>query len=91
MRRHDPNLRGSFELTEFMRNRLVWNEARFCFAQEREKNLGGNARYPQLDEKLDGQAGQWEREKTPNSKIIGLKYHTEKNFIDHQEDHLDPK
>ena len=30
-------------LTELMRNRLVWNEARFCFAQERDKNLGGNS------------------------------------------------
>ena len=24
-------------------NRLVWNEARFCFVQERDKNLGGNS------------------------------------------------
>ena len=30
-------------LTELMENRLVWNEARFCFAQERDKNLGGNS------------------------------------------------
>ena len=30
-------------LTELMVNRLVWNEARFCFAQERDKNLGGNS------------------------------------------------
>jgi hypothetical protein len=30
-------------LTELMKNRLVWNEARFCFAQERDKNLGGNS------------------------------------------------
>ena len=26
-----------------MDNRLVWNEARFCFVQERDKNLGGNS------------------------------------------------
>ena len=30
-------------LTELMVNRLVWNEARFCFVQERDKNLGGNS------------------------------------------------
>ncbi len=30
-------------LTELMENRLVWNEARFCFIQERDKNLGGNS------------------------------------------------
>ena len=30
-------------LTELMVNRLVFNEARFCFAQERDKNLGGNS------------------------------------------------
>jgi len=30
-------------LTELMDNRLVWNEARFCFIQERDKNLGGNS------------------------------------------------
>jgi len=30
-------------LTEMMVNRLVWNEARFCFVQERDKNLGGNS------------------------------------------------
>jgi hypothetical protein len=30
-------------LTELMLNRLVWNEARFCFVQERDKNLGGNS------------------------------------------------
>jgi hypothetical protein len=26
-----------------MDNRLVGNEARFCFVQERDKNLGGNS------------------------------------------------
>ena len=26
-----------------MDNRLVFNEARFCFVQERDKNLGGNS------------------------------------------------
>ena len=30
-------------MTELMENRLVWNEARFCFLQERDKNLGGNS------------------------------------------------
>jgi hypothetical protein len=30
-------------LQELMNNRLVWNEARFCFVQERDKNLGGNS------------------------------------------------
>ena len=30
-------------LQELMDNRLVWNEARFCFVQERDKNLGGNS------------------------------------------------
>jgi hypothetical protein len=30
-------------LTELMVSRLVWNEARFCFVQERDKNLGGNS------------------------------------------------
>jgi len=30
-------------LTELLENRLVWNEARFCFVQERDKNLGGNS------------------------------------------------
>lgn len=30
-------------MTELMENRLVWNEARFCFVQERDKNLGGNS------------------------------------------------
>lgn len=29
--------------TELMENRLVWNESRFCFAQERDNNLGGNS------------------------------------------------
>ena len=30
-------------LQELLDNRLVWNEARFCFVQERDKNLGGNS------------------------------------------------
>ena len=30
-------------LEELMVMRLVWNEARFCFVQERDKNLGGNS------------------------------------------------
>ena len=30
-------------LQELLDTRLVWNEARFCFAQERDKNLGGNS------------------------------------------------
>ena len=30
-------------LQELMDRRLVWNEARFCFVQERDKNLGGNS------------------------------------------------
>ena len=30
-------------LRELMVSRLVWNEARFCFVQERDKNLGGNS------------------------------------------------
>jgi hypothetical protein len=30
-------------LQELLDNRLVWNEARFCFVQERDKNLGGTA------------------------------------------------
>ena len=30
-------------LTELLVNRHVWNEARFCFTQERDKNLGGNS------------------------------------------------
>ena len=30
-------------LEELMVNRLVSNEARFCFVQERDKNLGGNS------------------------------------------------
>jgi hypothetical protein len=30
-------------LGELLENRLVWNEARFCFTQERDKNLGGNS------------------------------------------------
>ena len=34
-------------LQELLDNRLVWNEARFCFVQERDKNLGGNTPVPQ--------------------------------------------
>jgi hypothetical protein len=30
-------------LQELLDNRLVWNEARFSFVQERDKNLGGNS------------------------------------------------
>ena len=30
-------------LQELLTTRLVWNEARFCFVQERDKNLGGNS------------------------------------------------
>jgi len=30
-------------LQELLDNRIVWNEARFCFVQERDKNLGGNS------------------------------------------------
>ena len=30
-------------LQELLVTRLVWNEARFCFVQERDKNLGGNS------------------------------------------------
>ena len=30
-------------LQELLDNRLVFNEARFCFVQERDKNLGGNS------------------------------------------------
>ncbi|MEQ1862240.1 MAG: hypothetical protein ABMA13_20170 [Chthoniobacteraceae bacterium] len=30
-------------LTEFMERRIVWQDARFCFVQERDKNLGGNS------------------------------------------------
>ena len=30
-------------LQELLDNRLVYNEARFCFVQERDKNLGGNS------------------------------------------------
>jgi hypothetical protein len=30
-------------LTELMKNRIVWKESRFCFIQERDKNLGGNS------------------------------------------------
>jgi hypothetical protein len=30
-------------LQELLDHRLVWNEARFCFVQDRDKNLGGNS------------------------------------------------
>ncbi len=30
-------------LQELLDHRLVWNEARFCFVQNRDKNLGGNS------------------------------------------------
>jgi hypothetical protein len=30
-------------LTEFQERRIVWQDARFCFVQERDKNLGGNS------------------------------------------------
>jgi hypothetical protein len=36
-------------LQELMDNRLVWNEARFCFVQERDKNLGGNSLFRSAD------------------------------------------
>ena len=36
-------------LEELMVNRLVWNEARFCFVQERDKNLGGNSLFRSAD------------------------------------------
>ncbi len=36
-------------LEELMVNRLVWNEARFCFSQERDKNLGGNSLFRTAD------------------------------------------
>jgi len=36
-------------LQELMDNRLVWNEARFCFVQERDRNLGGNSLFRTAD------------------------------------------
>ena len=36
-------------LQELLDNRLVWNEARFCFVQERDKNLGGNSLFRSAD------------------------------------------
>ena len=36
-------------LQELMDNRLVLNEARFCFVQERDKNLGGNSLFRSAD------------------------------------------
>lgn len=30
-------------LSEFLERRIVWQDARFCFVQERDKNLGGNS------------------------------------------------
>ena len=36
-------------LQELLDNRLVWNEARFCFVQDRDKNLGGNSLFRTAD------------------------------------------
>lgn len=36
-------------LTEFMERRIVWQDARFCFVQERDKNLGGNSLFRSED------------------------------------------
>lgn len=36
-------------LQELLDKRLVWNEARFCFVQERDKNLGGNSLFRSAD------------------------------------------
>jgi hypothetical protein len=36
-------------LEELMVNRHVWNEARFCFVQDRDKNLGGNSLFRSAD------------------------------------------
>jgi hypothetical protein len=30
-------------LTELLKNRIIWHESRFCFLQQRDKNLGGNS------------------------------------------------
>jgi hypothetical protein len=44
---------GSFLLgrlfEELLDHRLVWNEARFCFVQDRDKNLGGNSLFRSAD------------------------------------------
>ena len=36
-------------MQELLDNRLVWNDARFCFVQERDKNLGGNSLFRSED------------------------------------------
>jgi len=36
-------------LQELLDQRLVWNEARFCFVQDRDKNLGGNSLFRMAD------------------------------------------
>ena len=36
-------------LQELLDTRLVWNEARFCFVQARDKNLGGNSLFRTSD------------------------------------------
>jgi hypothetical protein len=36
-------------LQELLDHRLVWNEARFCFVQNRDKNLGGNSLFRTAD------------------------------------------
>ncbi|MEQ1862771.1 MAG: hypothetical protein ABMA13_22855, partial [Chthoniobacteraceae bacterium] len=36
-------------LTEFLERRIVWQDARFCFVQERDKNLGGNSLFRSSD------------------------------------------
>jgi hypothetical protein len=30
-------------LTELLHNRILWHESRFCFLQQRDKNIGGNS------------------------------------------------
>ena len=44
------NARGNLADADYLRSQhlsirisLIWNEARFCFVQERDKNLGGNS------------------------------------------------
>ena len=46
------NARGTLADADLLRSQhlsiriaLVWNEARFCFVQERDKTLGGNSLY----------------------------------------------
>ncbi len=36
-------------LGELMERRVVWTDARFCFVQERDKNLGGNSLFRSAD------------------------------------------